>query len=132
MHPPRQGGYRRIVFVLTLIVVPIVMLKVFEHPLWAFFATVFLLGTTTAYWLPTRYTISHDGILVRRWFWSRRKLFRDLKRIERDPNGLFVSPFPQPSRLDGHRGLLLMEPPNSDAVLDFIRQRIAGSPEHGS
>ena len=61
---------------------------------------------------------------MKRWFWKRRKEFRELKRVERDPNGLFVSPFAEPSRLDGHRGILLMEPPERDIVEKYIRERI--------
>ncbi len=132
VHPPRQGGYRRVIFVLTIVGVPLGLLKSLDSPVWAFFATVCLLGATVAYWLPTSYAIDEEGISVQRWFWKKRKLFRDLKRVERDPNGLFVSPFPSRSRLDGHRGLLLMEPPERDAVEKYIRERIEPREEVGS
>jgi len=125
VHPPARGGYRRVVFIAALTIVPMTSLVVFEHPLWAFFATVFLLGSTAAYWLPTRFSIDHEGIQLRRWMWERRLRFADLKRVERDPNGLFVSPFAARSRLDGHRGMLLMEPPDCDAVLQYVSRRIA-------
>lgn len=124
VHPPRRGGYRRIVFVVAIVGVPIGLLKSLGSPLWAFFATVFLLGTTAAYWLPTRYVIDENAILVQRWFWKRKVLFADLRRVERDPNGLFVSPFAERSRLDGHRGLLLMEPPERDIVEQYIREHL--------
>lgn len=129
VHPPRQGGYRRVIFVLAIVGIPLGLLKTLESPVWAFFATVFLLGATSAYWLPTRFSIDHDAILVQRWFWKRRVEFSNLKRIDHDPNGLFVSPFAVRSRLDGHRGLLLMEPPHRDEVEQFIRARIAPHPE---
>jgi hypothetical protein len=130
VHPPRKGGYRRILFIATLVVVPLGLMKSLESPLWAFFATVFLLGSTTAYWLPTTFTITEDAIELKRWFWKRRKEFRELKRVERDPNGLFVSPFAEPSRLDGHRGILLLEPPERDHVELCIRERI--QPKNGA
>ncbi len=124
VHPLSRGGFRRVIFVMTMIVIPLGVLEVFQHFAWAVFATLFLLGTLSAYWLPTRYAIDDEGIWVQRWFWKKRKLFRDLKRVERDPNGLFVSPFASRSRLDGHRGLLLMEPPERDDVEKYIRERI--------
>ncbi|MBK6765112.1 MAG: hypothetical protein IPG71_02030 [bacterium] len=125
VHPPRKGGYRRIIFVATLVVVPYGLMKTLDSPVWAFFATAFLLGSTAAYWLPTTFTVTEDAVELKRWFWKRRKTFRELGRVERDPNGLFVSPFAQPSRLDGHRGMLLMEPPERENVLKYIEQRIA-------
>jgi hypothetical protein len=99
-------------------------MKAFEHPLWAFFATVFLLGSTTGYWLPTRYTLDESGITLQRWFWRRRLEYRNLKRVERDPNGLFVSPFATRNWLDGHRGMLLMMPPELEKVLEFLKHEI--------
>lgn len=124
VHPLSVGGYRRVIFILTMILIPIAVMEVFEHIAWAVFATLFLLGTLSAYWLPTRFVLDDDGILLQRWFWKRRKPFSELKRVERDPNGLFVSPFPERSRLDGHRGILLMDPPERDEVEKYIRERI--------
>lgn len=124
VHPPKKGGYRRVVFILAIVGVPAALLFNFGSPVWAFFATVFLLGTTAAYWLPTRFVIDEQGIELTRWFWKRRVSFDSLKRIDRDPNGLFVSPFAERSRLDGHRGLLLMEPPQRDEVESYIRGQI--------
>ena len=132
VHPLSRGGFRRVIFVFTLIVIPIGVWEVFQHIAWAVFATLFLLGTLSAYWLPTRFTIDDEGISVQRWFWRKRKLFRDLKRVERDPNGLFVSPFPSRSRLDGHRGMLLMEPEPRDEVEKYIRERIKPRKEASS
>lgn len=127
VHPPTRGGARRIIFILTVTLVPLGLLKAFDSAIWALFSLVFLLGTTAAYWLPTRFTITEDAIELKRWYWIRRKTFRELGRVELDPNGLFVSPFAKPSRLDGHRGMLLMEPPQREEVLQYIRQRIAES-----
>ncbi len=124
VHPLSRGGFRRAIFAITLIFIPIGVMEVFNHIAWAVFATLFLLGTLTAYWLPTRFVIDDNGILIQRWMWRRRKSFRDLKRVERDRHGLFVSPFAQRSRLDGHRGILLLDPPDRDRVEKFIRERI--------
>lgn len=124
VHPPKRGGYRRVVFLLAVILVPYGIMKALDSAIWAFFSLVFLLGSLSAYWIPTRFTITDDAIELKRWYWKRRKTFRELGRVELDPNGLFVSPFAERSRLDGHRGMLLMEPPERDAVLKYIRQRI--------
>lgn len=132
VHPLQRGGYRRTIFVLALILIPIGVVWVFEHFAWAVFATLFLLGTLSAYWLPSRFTLDDEGVEVQRWFWKRRLLWRDLKRVERDPNGLFVSPFAVRSRLDGHRGMLLMEPPERDAVEMYIRERLQPRKEASS
>lgn len=132
VHPLSRGGLKSFIFVITLIVVPFGVLEVFEHLAWAVFATLFLLGTLSAFWLPTRFMLDTNGILVQRWFWKKRKLYSDLKRVDRDKNGLFVSPFPIRSRLDGHRGMLLMEPPQRDEVERYLRERIEPQKEVSS
>jgi hypothetical protein len=40
--------------------------------------------------LPTRFRITDDAVELNRWYWKRRKLFRELGRVEADSNGLFV------------------------------------------
>ena len=125
VHPLRSGGYRSVIFVAAIVLIPLGVMVAFEHVVWAVFALAFLLGTLSAFWLPTRFRITHDAVELNRWYWKRRKLFRELGRVEADSNGLFVSPFAERSRLDNYRGMLLMEPPERETVLKYIRERIS-------
>lgn len=124
VHPLREGGFRLLLFMLSVTVFPLLVGVAFESIIWASFAELFLLGTLSAYWLPTRFRLTEQTAELQRWFWNRKKLYRDFGRIEKDPNGLFLAPFTKPSRLDGYRGMLLLSPPEPDRLLEFLKQKV--------
>ena len=45
-------------------------------------------------------------------------------RIDTRPNGLFLSPFTRPSRLDSFRGFFLPFHQNRDAVVYYVRRYV--------
>jgi hypothetical protein len=67
---------------------------------------VVLLGATMDYFLPTRYVIDAEGAAWKRLVWRRRP-WTAFRRVVRHPDGVFLSPFRQQSRLDSFRGVFL-------------------------
>jgi hypothetical protein len=51
------------------------------------------------------------------------------RRIESGRNGVFLSPFVKPDRLDNFRGLMLLPGQNREAVEAFARKNIFGESE---
>jgi hypothetical protein len=67
---------------------------------------VVLLGATMDYFLPTRYVIDAEGAAWKQLVWRRRP-WAAFRRVVRHPDGVFLSPFRQRSRLDSFRGVFL-------------------------
>lgn len=84
-----------------------------------------LAGATASYLLPTRYILDERGAAWRQLTWRRRS-WSTFRRVDRHADGVFLSPFPRPSRLDSFRGVFLRFGPDVDAgeVVALARARV--------
>lgn len=94
-------------------------------PFWGLFAFVLLALSNLAFYTPTRYRLDESGITVYRPFYTLHRPWDWVARVEVDKNGVFLSPFAHPSRLDAFRGVYLLTHGQVEVekVLAFIRER---------
>ena len=96
-------------FVAVLVLVPLVFGWAFGL-YWGVLALILLLGANLSFITPTRYELTPEGVTVQR-FWGRVHYpWSRFRRVVQDRNGVFLSPFASPSRLDAFRGLYLILP----------------------
>jgi len=91
---------------------------------WVIFCGIVLFLSLSAYFIPTRYQLFDEHMLIKRFLTSQEKQYREFKRVELDRNGLFISPFEKPNRLDNFRGIFLRVPKDIEPVVMFLRDRI--------
>ena len=86
---------------------------------------VALAGATVRYLLPTRYLLDDQEASWRQLTWRRRS-WSTFRRVDRHADGIFLSPFRRPSRLDSFRGVFLRFGPGVDAdeVVALARDRV--------
>lgn len=84
-----------------------------------------LAGATVRYLLPTRYLLDDQEASWRQLTWRRRS-WSTFRRVDRHADGIFLSPFRRPSRLDSFRGVFLRFGPGVDAdeVVALARDRV--------
>ena len=84
-----------------------------------------LAGATARYLLPTRYVLDEREAAWRQLTWRRRS-WSAFRRVDRHADGVFLSPFRRPSRLDSFRGVFLPFGPgvDADAVVALARARV--------
>jgi len=75
-----------------------------------------------SYFTPTRYTLTEEGIHVRTWVTKMHRPWNVYRSHWPDKNGVLLSPFPHPSRLENFRGVFIRFEGNRDAVLEFVRR----------
>ena len=83
---------------------------------------VIFVSMLSNYYLPTRYELDEAGIQVRFLGRCRDILWSRVRRVDEHKTGVFLSPFPKPSRLDSFRGTFLRFSGNADEVLTFVRE----------
>ncbi len=106
---PARDRRKLAFFVAVLVLVPTVFGWVFGL-YWGILAFVLLLGANLSFVTPTRYELTDEGVTVHR-FWGRIHYpWSRFRRVVQDRNGVFLSPFARPSRLDAFRGLYLILP----------------------
>ena len=91
---------------------------------WVVFCGIVLFFSLSAYFVPTRYQLFNQHMVIKRFITSQEKQYREFKRVELDRNGVFLSPFEKPNRLDNFRGIFLRVPKDVEPVVKFLRDRI--------
>jgi len=123
-HPVRR---RPLVSVLvTLFVIAVVMLVFYMTMSRAFavLAMVILLASLAKFYFPTTYRMSPDGITIKTMTQTLRKDWSQYRSCYPDKNGILLSPFVQPSRLENFRGMYIMFAGNRDEVTEYVRAHI--------
>ena len=97
---------------------------------WSFesrgFALVSLILLTTAmsrYFCPTHYALDAESITVSHLGIKKQYQWVDFHRADRHPDGIFISPFIKPNRLDTFRGQFLRTA-HPDELYHVIRRHI--------
>jgi len=77
------------------------------HPLIAFLMGLFLLNAVGEFLFSLRFRVTKEGIEVSSFLHDRKLRWEQIRRMEVYANGVFLSPYPKPSRLDNLRGIWL-------------------------
>jgi hypothetical protein len=88
------------------------------------FSVVIMLGSLSSFFLPTYYELDNDKIKVRFFFTIKEKKWGMFRSFYVDKNGLLLSPFEKPSRLENFRGIYIRFNQNKDEVVDFVKSKI--------
>ena len=88
---------------------------------------VVLTGSMSRYFLPTRYRLDAVGVRASHLGRSRTQAWEQIRRAEPRRDGVFLSPFPRPSRLDSFRGIYLRFHDNQDEVREFVQAHVAAA-----
>lgn len=87
---------------------------------WMVLAYILLIGSILPYWLPTYYYLDEDGIKIKGIITERKKKWDEFKSYYKDKNGVLLSPFSKPTRLENFRGVYIRFSNNEREVINFI------------
>jgi hypothetical protein len=73
-----------------------------------------------SYFTPTWYTLTDEGIAVRTLVTKMQRPWSVYRSCWPDKNGVLLSPFPHPSRLENFRGVFIRFEDNRDEVVRFV------------
>lgn len=97
----------------------------FESIGFAILALCVLSASVSRYFLPTHYALDAEGIAISHIGLRRHHPWGHFRRADRHPDGVFLSPFVQPHRLDTFRGHFLRADSCADEVYHAVRSLIA-------
>lgn len=87
-------------------------------------ALAILFGSLAKFYFPTRYRLSSTGVTVRTTTQTLNKDWSIYRSFYPDRNGVLLSPFVEPSRLENFRGLYLIFNNNAADVVAFVRRHV--------
>lgn len=94
---------------------------------WGICAISFILLGVYDYLMPTRFSVTEEGIASKVFLIRRFKSWEEIRSYYINPSGIFVSPFAGRSRLEGHRGIFLRFDPQQEAIREAVLARIRGN-----
>jgi hypothetical protein len=104
----------------------------FQGPLPALVVMFVLLNAVAEYLFPIQYLLSDKGAEMRCFLARRAIVWRDVRRVYRQPGGLKLSPLERPGRREAFRGLLLRFAGNEAQVMDWVAEHRSTPSTHPS
>ncbi len=93
--------------------------------LWGLVIGLILVGTSVySYFIPTRYEMNDEKILIKGLFMTKKKQWIEFRSFYPDRNGVLLSPFVVPSRLENFRGVYIRFGNKHYEVIEYIEKKI--------
>lgn len=97
------------------------------HPLISLLMVLFLLNSVGEFLFPVRFRLTRDGVEVSSLLNSRKLRWEQVRRFTVYHDGVFLSPYPKPNRLDSLRGIWLRwggDPEGLQKLVELCRSSI--------
>lgn len=124
VHPIKRNWKVSVSVIFFLMSLCVSIYISFDSLAYLFLSAIILFVSLTPFFLPTTYYFQDDLILVKSSFRKFSKDWSFFKSFYADKNGVLLSPFSSPSRLENFRGIYVRFNKNRSEVLDFISKKI--------
>jgi len=94
-------------------------------------AVLLVWGQIAGFFLPTRFSLTRDGVCVKGLVSKREKSWSEFRSHYVDKEGVLLSPFIERSRLERFRGVSLQFHDNRDEVVAFVEHMMARDDDTG-
>ena len=95
----------------------------------ALLSAIFLLGSLYKYFLPVRHQCEADRLIITSCCYKLERSWETFRSFYVDANGVLLSPFARPTRLENFRGVYVRFGKHTpEEVVDFITNKIESEP----
>lgn len=123
-HPVKRKPLVSVLVTLFIFLISYLVLTSTGSTVFLVLSLVIMFGSLAKFYLPTRYELRDDGLIVQNISYTLKKSWDQYRSFYADKNGLLLSPFRERSRLENFRGLYLMFEKNNDQVTRFVSAHI--------
>ncbi len=123
-HPAKARPLITTLVILFLLVLAVLVYLLTYSAIFAVIAALILYGSLTQYFTKTAYEFTDTKVRVKYVVNKIEKEWAQYRSYYADKNGVLLSPFPGPSRLENFRGLFIRFAGNKDQVMEIVRQKI--------
>ena len=123
-HPAKRNKKITVaVSVFIIILVAVVYYATFS--VWfTILGFLILTGSLAGFYFPSHYRFTENKIIVRTTMQTLEKKWSQYRSYYADKNGVLLSPFARPSRLENFRGVYIKFWNNKDEVLAIVKDKI--------
>ena len=124
VHPLCENWTRSILLSLFLLSLFSGIYYLFQSVFVTLLSAIFVTGSLHRYLIPFRYEFYEHELVVSAPLYRLTKPWSDFRSFYVDKNGVLLSPFPKPSRLENFRGVYVRFGTNQSEVVSFIKNKI--------
>jgi hypothetical protein len=128
-HPAKARPLVTALVIAFLIVLAVLVYLLTYSAVFTVIAVLVLYGSLTQYFTNTTYEFTDTKVRVKYVVNKIEKDWTQYRSYYADKNGVLLSPFPGPSRLENFRGLFIRFGGNKDQVMEIVRQKINYVPD---
>lgn len=124
VHPIKKNWKLSIGVVSFLMILCATIYFSFNSAAFLVMSVVILVCSLSPFFFPTTYKLQDDCVVVRSLLRRFARPWNSFKSYYPDRNGVLLSPFPLPSRLENFRGVYVRFSHNRSEVVNFVRGKI--------
>jgi uncharacterized membrane protein YgaE (UPF0421/DUF939 family) len=121
-HPAKIKKTAAVLVLIFMHMMFVVIYLITESLIMVILAGLIFMGTLSTFFFPSRYEVSKDRVKVKYLVNKVEKEMNSFRSFYPDKNGVLLSPFLKPSRLENFRGLYLRYHRNKEEVDAFIKR----------
>ncbi len=125
VHPLRANWRRSTLLLHFLLLLFLGIYWLFQSVFVTLLSAIFVTGSLYRYFVPFRYELHEHQLIVMAPFYRLTKSWSDFRSFYVDNNGVLLSPFAKPSRLENFRGVYVRFDANQSEVVNFIKNKIS-------
>ncbi len=122
-HPMKRKPLVTVMVSAFILLCAMLVYYIIDSRGFAILAAVVLFASLAKFYFPTTYFFTPDAIYVKTTTQTLRKPWSLFRSYYPDRNGVLLSPFLEPSRLENFRGLYVMFEDNRQDVMAYIKNR---------
>ena len=126
---PAKRTVRTTVLVTVFVLGMPILLAVWYGAFYGLLGILILGGSLLSFFLPTDYILTDLAVARRYLGIVQKRKWSEFRSYYPDKNGVLLSPFPGPSRLENFRGMYLRFEGNRDEALAVVADRVLYPPE---
>lgn len=124
IHPVKKNWKVSIAVILFLLSLCVAIYISFNSLAFLFLSIVILFVSLMPFFFPTTYSINEDCVVIKSVYRRLSRNWNTFKSFYPDKNGVLLSPFVSPSRLENFRGVYLRFGNNKPEILDFVAKKL--------
>lgn len=123
-HPLKRNPFLSVLVSVFILLVAVIVYLATQSNFFTVIALLVLIGSLTRFFFPTSYVLDERGITVKTRMQKLTKEWQLYRSCYPDRNGILLSPFGSPSRLENFRGLYVMFERNGSEVIPIVKREI--------
>ena len=131
-HPLRKRPLVSVLVTLFVILAVAYVYYSFDSVGFALLTFIVFALSLARYYFPTHYRLSEKGVTIKTPTQTISKQWSEYRSFYPDKNGVLLSPFAEPSRLENFRGIYLMYGGKREQIISYINKYNSSSSKEGS